>query len=291
MSSAALSPALSDFPRHEASQPSDRDTRLRWVAVFTALAFHAAVVLAISPLFHRSPFVDAAPLIVQLLDAPAETEAPGPEAPAPEVREERKPVATPPVRPALALSRTIPEPRPIATEEPPPPTVAVAQPPTPVPPPVAAPETPTVTSSPPAASTAITTPVAATASATAPAGDSAITVSKPAATAAAPVIGAGSAPKEAVTPPRFDADYLANPAPVFPRDAERDGEEGKVILLVKVGVDGAPLAVDIKTSSGWPRLDQAALAAVRRWRFAPAKLGDKAVIASVLVPLTFSLEN
>lgn len=279
----------SDFSPRDASQASNRDTRLRWVAVLTAVGFHAVVVLAISPLFHHAPFLDATPLIVQLLEAPAETEAPGPAAPALETREERKPVATPPTQPALSISRTLPEPRPIAMEEPPPPVVA-AQPPAQVPPPVPAPEAPTVAPSPPVASTAISAPVAATATAPAPAGDSAITVSKPSATAAS-AIGAGSAPKEAVTPPRFDADYLANPAPVFPRDAERDGEEGKVILLVKVGVDGAPLAVDIKTSSGWPRLDQAALAAVRRWRFAPAKLGDKAVIASVLVPLTFSLEN
>jgi protein TonB len=46
--------------------------------------------------------------------------------------------------------------------------------------------------------------------------------------------------------------------------------------------------VDIKQSSGFPRLDEAARAAVERWRFVPARQGTEAVEASVLVPLHFS---
>jgi len=292
VSISALSPVLREFPRRDDSRPSEREARLRWVAVLTAFGIHAAIVLAIYPLFHRSSVVDAAPLMVELLDAPASpeaTEATGPQATVPAMPVEREAVASAPARPSLPPARSIPDPSPIATDHLPLPVTA-AQPPTP-PPPVAAPEAPAITSSPPVSATATSTPGAAITTVTAPAEDSAFTVSKPSVTAAAPTIGAASAPADVVTPPRFDADYLANPAPVFPRDAERDGEEGKVILLVKVGVDGVPLAVQIKTSSGWPRLDQAGLAAVRRWRFVPAKSGDKAVVASVLVPLTFSLEN
>jgi protein TonB len=49
--------------------------------------------------------------------------------------------------------------------------------------------------------------------------------------------------------------------------------------------------VDIKQSSGFPRLDEAARAAVERWRFVPARQGTEAVEASVLVPLHFSLDS
>jgi protein TonB len=49
--------------------------------------------------------------------------------------------------------------------------------------------------------------------------------------------------------------------------------------------------VDIKTSSGSARLDEAAEAAVRQWRFVPAKQGEAAVAAWVLVPLVFKLDS
>lgn len=91
--------------------------------------------------------------------------------------------------------------------------------------------------------------------------------------------------------PRFDADTLQNPKPIYPPMSRRLGEEGKVVLRVRVGVQGVPLAVDVRQSSGHPRLDDAARAAVERWRFVPARQGDEAVEASVLVPLHFTLDN
>lgn len=94
-----------------------------------------------------------------------------------------------------------------------------------------------------------------------------------------------------LVPPRFDADYLSNPPPVYPALSRRNQEEGRVVLRVLVGADGRTLSVETKTSSGWPRLDRAAEDAVRRWRFVPAREGDRAVQAHVLVPLSFSLED
>jgi protein TonB len=47
--------------------------------------------------------------------------------------------------------------------------------------------------------------------------------------------------------------------------------------------------VTIATSSGVTRLDHAAVATVRRWRFVPAREGDRAVDAWVLVPVVFAL--
>lgn len=108
------------------------------------------------------------------------------------------------------------------------------------------------------------------------------------ASAAVPPVAAAPAP---VMPARFDADYLQNPKPVYPPMSRRQGEEGKVILRVKVSAQGVPLSVEISQSSGFSRLDEAAKAAVERWRFVPAKQGGEAIDSSVLVPLSFALSN
>jgi protein TonB len=88
---------------------------------------------------------------------------------------------------------------------------------------------------------------------------------------------------------RYDADYLNNPAPVYPILSRRRGEQGKVLLLVQVTAQGLAEKVEIQTSSGYLRLDSAALEAVKRWRFVPARRGDEAIAASVVVPIVFRL--
>ncbi len=98
------------------------------------------------------------------------------------------------------------------------------------------------------------------------------------------------------TPPsviavRYDADYLNNPAPVYPILSRRRGEQGKVLLLVQVSAQGMAERVEIQESSGHTRLDSAALEAVKRWRFVPARRGDVAVAASVVVPIVFRLDS
>ena len=94
-----------------------------------------------------------------------------------------------------------------------------------------------------------------------------------------------------VTPPRFDAAYLDNPAPAYPQLARRMGEQGKVVLRVLVSVAGMAERIELRTSSGSARLDQAALQTVTRWRFVPARQGAEAVSAWVLVPISFTLEG
>ena len=86
---------------------------------------------------------------------------------------------------------------------------------------------------------------------------------------------------------RFDADYLNNPAPVYPTLSRRLREEGTVHLLVLVSETGDPKSVQIRKSSGFDRLDEAALNAVRRWRFVPARRGIVAIAAQVIVPINF----
>jgi protein TonB len=96
-------------------------------------------------------------------------------------------------------------------------------------------------------------------------------------------------PPEPVLPPRFDAAYLSNPAPAYPPLSRRMGEQGRVDLRVFVGEDGSAMRVEIQKGSGHARLDQAAVDAVKRWKFVPARRGSDAVAAWVLVPISFSL--
>lgn len=97
----------------------------------------------------------------------------------------------------------------------------------------------------------------------------------------------GTGTEPALTAARFDADYLHNPAPAYPSQSRRLKEEGTVLLLVRVSAEGTPLSVEIRNSSGFERLDEAGLQAVRQWRFVPAKRGSENVAASVLVPIQF----
>lgn len=94
----------------------------------------------------------------------------------------------------------------------------------------------------------------------------------------------------AVSAVRFDADYLNNPAPVYPRASRRRGEQGRVLLQVRVDARGLPEQVEIHAGSGYVRLDAAAREAVQRWRFVPARRGDEPIAASVLVPILFQME-
>ncbi|NTV09470.1 MAG: energy transducer TonB [Zoogloea sp.] len=102
---------------------------------------------------------------------------------------------------------------------------------------------------------------------------------------------AANAAPAPTTPARFDAAYLNNPAPVYPPLSRRLGEQGKVFLRVQVNPGGLPEEIELKTSSGSSRLDKAALETVRKWRFVPARQGDKPVTEWVLVPIVFKLEE
>lgn len=109
---------------------------------------------------------------------------------------------------------------------------------------------------------------------------------KPEARAAAPT----PAPP-ALTAPRFDANYLDNPAPGYPALSRRLAEEGRVLLRVFVGADGSPRKIEVHQSSGFSRLDNVAAETVRRWRFVPARLGQEPMGAWVVVPISFSLRS
>jgi protein TonB len=64
-----------------------------------------------------------------------------------------------------------------------------------------------------------------------------------------------------------------------------------VVLCVGVGTQGVVLETRVDTSSGYDIIDQAAVAAVRAWRFVPARLGGAAIEAWVRVPVAFRLTD
>lgn len=102
--------------------------------------------------------------------------------------------------------------------------------------------------------------------------------------------GSGGGESEYVGPD-YRAAYLANPPPDYPPVARRMNEEGKVVLRVHITVDGRADEVRPHQGSGSERLDRAAMDAVWRWRFVPARQGRKNVPAWVLVPIQFKLES
>ncbi|WP_342246246.1 energy transducer TonB [Pseudomonas sp. OTU5201] len=92
-----------------------------------------------------------------------------------------------------------------------------------------------------------------------------------------------------VTPPSANAGYLKNPAPEYPAFAQRRGWEGTVLLRVHVLASGLPSEIQVQKTSGRELLDEAAVRAVKRWSFVPAKQGDVARDGWVSVPIDFKL--
>lgn len=94
---------------------------------------------------------------------------------------------------------------------------------------------------------------------------------------------------EKIEPPRFGVSYLNNPAPDYPPLSRRLNEEGRVLMRVLVSAQGNAEEVRVTKSSGSERLDDAAVDAVKRWRFVPATKNNQPLSAYVLVPIKFSL--
>jgi protein TonB len=121
-----------------------------------------------------------------------------------------------------------------------------------------------------------TTPATASATITAT-----ITATSPAATSPAPA---------KVELPTHVAAYLQNPKPDYPALSVRRGEQGQVVLNVLIGIDGKAQKAEIAKSSGFERLDAAALATVQRWRYVPGKRGGVPEEMWFKVPLAFVLD-
>jgi periplasmic protein TonB len=90
--------------------------------------------------------------------------------------------------------------------------------------------------------------------------------------------------------PSSDAQYLQNPKPSYPAISKRLGEQGKVMVRVLIGVDGRAQKAEVAQSSGYERLDQAALNTVLAWRYVPGKRGGVPEAMWFNVPINFILE-
>jgi protein TonB len=245
-------------------------SRSTLVAVVVA---HVAAGLLAVQLFEARRYIDPAPLMVDLLQAPAPPEekvdsapVPLPQAPepVPEVKPEPEPVKPEPIlrEEPKPIERVLsPEPAP---EIAPPPVI---EPPVPTPPPpmpepvVAAPE------------------------------PSPITVPVPPAPVEPAPVAEPEIPEITMTAQMLTAAYRSNPKPSYPGASRRLGEQGTVFLRVFVTADGDPARIELKSSSGFPRLDKSAQDAVHRWKFEPARRGERPVDAWVVVPIKFSLKG
>ncbi|HEX4366954.1 MAG TPA: energy transducer TonB [Rhodopila sp.] len=70
--------------------------------------------------------------------------------------------------------------------------------------------------------------------------------------------------------PAMPDDRFRNRPPIYPIEAQLHGQHGSVTLVIHVGENGVATGVAVQRSSGVDMLDQAAIAAVRNWRFRPA---------------------
>ncbi|MDQ0032659.1 protein TonB [Variovorax boronicumulans] len=93
----------------------------------------------------------------------------------------------------------------------------------------------------------------------------------------------------AVQLPSSNADYLQNPKAVYPAMSKRLGEQGKVIVKVLVGVDGLPKSAEVKKSSGFDRLDEAAIEYIMKCRFVPGKVNGVVQAMSYDAPVNYVL--
>ncbi len=83
----------------------------------------------------------------------------------------------------------------------------------------------------------------------------------------------------------------SNQAPRYPRAASRLGQEGTVWVLAQVDAEGRVIGVELDTGCGFPLLHRAALSAVQKWRFTPARDSSGAIPSQARVPVVFRIRG
>lgn len=267
------------------SGPSLRFPWLKAAAAVAALGLHAAVLAMIlsAPVAQVAlgqpdaldvQFVELGPAVDPAPAAPPAAELPDIPEPEPIVEPDPEPV----IEPASEPEPVVEEPEPEAITEAPPPKPVVKPKPEPKPKPKVQPKPKPQ----PKPQSARETPPAAAAPATqAPAGGAA---------------QAAQAHGEArpVDPDRPRSigrvDYLGRrPSPTYPRLSQRRGEQGRVVLRVLISPQGQVAHVTVQRSSGYARLDDAAVQAMQQARFRPYTENGIAYKALVDIPFDFVL--
>ena len=83
--------------------------------------------------------------------------------------------------------------------------------------------------------------------------------------------------------------FMVKPNPPYPKRAQRAGDQGKALVRVMVDIAGRPAQASLEKSSGFPDLDEAAVAAVRASQFRPYTEGGLPRAFVVIVPIDFVL--
>jgi periplasmic protein TonB len=91
--------------------------------------------------------------------------------------------------------------------------------------------------------------------------------------------------------PLINARIKYSPETPYPAVSRIRDEQGTVLVKVMISINGTVGDVQLEKSSGFSRLDDAALKAVRGWKFAPASRGSQAMATWVIVPVKFMLNG
>jgi len=109
-------------------------------------------------------------------------------------------------------------------------------------------------------------------------------------TGSAPVLATTPAPKRIRVPaPLAEANLVYDVAPKYPPEAGRARIEGIVVLLAVIGKDGT--VQDIRLEKGLPVLAQAAIEAVKQWRYRPYLLNGEPVEVDSQITINFNLSK
>jgi len=303
---AAATQSAAGWTRARLSQHRSR----RPAALAVAFAGHAALLAVLLLLIREAVLPEPPPpsrtISMIFMPGPSPTPtAPMPEASAPAQAASAPAVPEPPPAPPEAAAPPAEPSTPLVTEPPPVPPIeqtplpSAVLPAPPIPPAVEAPPAepphrPVVRPSPPrpppsqkppearhpAPARPVAEPRSAPESTPLPAGPTA---------AAAPSPSAAGAPS--LGPTISAAPLPGNSKPLYPLSARRIGEQGRVLIRVSLSASGAPEAVSVATSSGHSALDDAAVNAIRAWRFRPAERNGQPVASTLEVPVTFRLES
>ena len=116
-------------------------------------------------------------------------------------------------------------------------------------------------------------------------------LSRPVTKSTTPKVQRAAPPQAKAAPALIEARPSArgNRPPYHPEMARRNGWQGLAMVRVSVTAEGRAASVSLARSSGHGTLDQAALAAVRKWKFSPRMVRGNAVACTVEVPVNFSL--
>lgn len=87
------------------------------------------------------------------------------------------------------------------------------------------------------------------------------------------------------------ARMVSGKPPRYPLESRRNKEQGTVLLSLILGTDGTVEQISVNRSSGFPRLDNAALHAVRRWRWEPVIRSGAPVKVRGIVEIPFVLQG